>query len=175
MRLSKDENKALCERFPFLTPWNRWSGKLITEAHGGGYWTGDPESVPEFDWEYTELDEMPEGWRRAFGEKMCEELKAALELDHDLLRWRIVQMKEKWGRLVIYDNGHVIGSFVPEILDKYERMSERLCIRCGKPATKITTGWVCPYCDACCPDERTMPIDEYLDDSEVEQDGNEGA
>lgn len=167
MRLSKEKNKALCERFPFLIPWNRWSGTLITEAQNGGFWPGGPDSAPEFDWEYTELDEMPDGWRIAFGEQMCEELREALVADDDLYRWRIVQMKEKYGQLRLYDNGWKVGSKVPDIIAKYERLSERTCICCGKPATKITTGWVSPYCDACCPDERTMPIDEYYDDDEV--------
>lgn len=39
----------------------------ITEAQNGGYWPGEPEAIPEYDYEYTELDSMPEGWRIAFG------------------------------------------------------------------------------------------------------------
>ena len=75
------ENKDLCERYPFLIPWNRWSG--------------DP--VSDYEYRYTELDNMPEGWRRAFGLRMCEDLRNALIDDNDLDRWRIVQLKEKYG------------------------------------------------------------------------------
>ena len=32
----KDRNRALCEKYPFLIPRNRWSGKRITEAEDGG-------------------------------------------------------------------------------------------------------------------------------------------
>ena len=145
------ENKELCERYPFLIPWNRWSG--------------DP--VPDYDYSYTELDNMPEGWRMAFGLRMCEDLRNALIDDNDLDRWRIVQLKEKYGELCLYYNGHKTGSTVPMIIDRYAKLSMRICIRCGAPATRMTTGWVSPYCEKCCPNERSMPIDEYFKEDET--------
>ena len=158
------KNKELCRRFPFLIPWNRWSGKLITECQGGGrgYWPGDPDKIPDYDWSYTELDDMPDGWRKAFGEQMCEEIREALIEDDDLYRYRIVQCKEKYGSLRWYNNGTKIGSRVPDIERKYEDMSARICIKCGKPATRITMGWISPFCDECCPDEYWEPIGEYF-------------
>ena len=75
---NKEENRKLCEKYPFLIPRNRWSGMRITEAQDGGYWPGNPEAIPEYDYEYTELDSMPEGWRKAFGIQMCEEIKQEL-------------------------------------------------------------------------------------------------
>lgn len=54
---SKEYNRELCERYPFLIPTNRFSGKRITE--GAGFWPGSPNSVPEWDYESTELDDMP--------------------------------------------------------------------------------------------------------------------
>ena len=61
------ENRRLCERYPFLIPWNRYSGMLITEGMTrDGYWPGSPKERPRYDWSYTELDEMPEGWKKAF-------------------------------------------------------------------------------------------------------------
>lgn len=164
MERTKEENRALCERYPFLIPWNRWSGKLITDAQGGGYWPGAPEDIPEYDWEYTEAENMPDGWWNAFGVQMCEELRDALIEDGDLQRWRIVQMKEKFGYLHLYDNGHKKDSRVSEIISKYEQISARTCIVCGKPATQITTGWISPFCDDCCINcgiGRSVPIDEY--------------
>lgn len=168
MNADKEENKRLCERYPFLIPWNRWSGMLITEAENGGFWPGDTESIPEYDYEYTELDEMPVGWRKAFGEKMCEEIRQVLIEDDDLERWRIVQLKEKYGALRLYDNGHKIGSRIDDVIGKYENISMRTCIRCGKPATKVTKGWVAPYCDNCVSDENTIDIDEYYETEEGE-------
>lgn len=156
------ENKRLCKWFPFLIPWNRFSGKLITECNDGGYWPGSPDEAPEYDWSYTELDNMPTGWRKAFGMQMCVELREALIEDNDLNRWRIVQMKEKFGELRLYDNGHKKGSHVPFIIDKYAVISRRTCILCGKPATRITMGWISPYCDDCCPEGRSVTVEEYF-------------
>lgn len=144
------ENKDLCERYPFLIPWNRWSG--------------DP--VPDYDYSYTELDNMPVGWRRAFGLRMCEDLRNALIDDNDLDRWRIVQLKEKYGSLRLYDNAHKKDSQVPFIINKYEDLSMRTCIQCGAPATRMTTGWISPYCDKCCPSWNSVPIDEYFKEDE---------
>ena len=158
-------NKRLCEEFPFLIPWNRFSGKLITECQGGGrgYWPGNPDAIPEYDYSFTELDAMPTGWRKAFGLAMCIELKEELLRCGDLDRWRIVQMKEKYGSLRLYDNGWKKDSSIPKIIAKYAGMSTRTCIICGKPATKVTLGWISPFCDKCCPDERAVSIEEYYD------------
>lgn len=173
MRRTKRNNRDLCYRYPFLIPWNRWSGKLITEAQDGGFWPGDPDSVPDYDFEYTEWDDMPTGWNIAFGHQILEELRDALIECGDLGRWRIVQLKEKYGRLVIYSNGDKVGSKVPDILDKYERLSTRTCIVCGKPATRITTGWISPFCDACCGnDERSVPIEEYYEEEVADGGGD---
>ena len=164
MSRTKEENKRLCERYPFLIPWNAFSGMLITEAQHGGYWPGNPTSIPEYDYEYTLLDEIPDGWSESFGEQMCEEIREALIEDDDLDRWRIVQIKEKYGGLRIYDNGIKETSRVHDIIRKYENISEWTCVVCGKPATRITTGWISPFCDECCLNcggNRSVDIYEY--------------
>jgi len=169
MERTKEENKALCECYPFLIPWNRWSGKRITEAQDGGYWPGKPDDVPEYDYEYTEADEMPDGWWIAFGEQMCEEIRDALIEDGDLDRYRVVQIKEKYGALCWYDNGVKINSRVHDIIRKYENISAYTCIVCGKPATKITLGWISPFCDDCClncGNGKSMAIEEYYKEEE---------
>lgn len=93
----KERNRKLCERYPFLIPSNRWSGMRITEAADGGYWPGDPKEVPEYDYEYTELDQMPDGWRIAFGDALLEELREELLKAGYLDDYRITQIKEKYG------------------------------------------------------------------------------
>lgn len=136
----KMENKRLCKRYPFLIPRHVWTDEIM--------WKG-----PKRDWRYTkpysytELDCMPPGWRKAFGEQMCEEIREALIEANYLYKYRIVQIKEKYGGLRWYDNG--APKKVQDIIDKYWEISERTCINCGKPATKISTGWICPYCDKC--------------------------
>ena len=136
----KMENKRLCKRYPFLRPRNRFDDIIMWEH-------------PKWDWRYqrpyewTELDIMPDGWRKAFGKQMCEEIRNVLIENNYLYKYRIVQIKEKYGSLRWYDWGG--PQKVQDIIDKYEHISARTCIRCGRPATKISTGWICPFCDKC--------------------------
>lgn len=94
---------------------------------------------------YTELDAMDSGWRKAFGIQMCEEIKAQLKKEHNLYKYRITQIKEKFGVLCWYDEHS--SREVQDIISKYEDLSWNTCIVCGKPSTKISSGWICPYCD----------------------------
>ena len=56
---SPDHNYWLCYKYPWLIPHNRWTD----------------EEIEDFDFSYTELDGMPEGWKKAFGEQICEEIQ----------------------------------------------------------------------------------------------------
>lgn len=146
----KEANKKLVERFPFLIPRNAWSGKKITE--GAGFWPDSPDEIPEYDYEYTLLDDMPKGWRKAFGEQMCQELKDALErssdgMDDDVEDWYPIQIKEKFGSLRFYPIWST--EEIDKVIFKYEKLSLETCIKCGAPATKYTIGWISPYCDEC--------------------------
>lgn len=157
METNREKNKALIERFPFLMPRNRWTDKI-------------PE---DFDYSYTELDAMPDGWRKAFGEQMCEEIRAELVCVDYLDKYRITQIKEKYGSLRWYDLG-CTERMLREIIPKYESLSVRTCIQCGEPATKISTGWICPYCDVCADKvgraEQFVPIDVFLGSEQREFD-----
>lgn len=107
--------------------------------------------------EYTELDGMEPGWRTAFGKQMCDDLKAALKKAGCLYSWRILDIKEKWGGLRLYSN--FSPKEVDDVINKYEALSYKTCIICGKPATRMSQGWISPYCDKCGPDfEKYEPI-----------------
>ena len=108
---------------------------------------------------YTELDAMDTGWRKAFGIQMCKEIKQALLRSGGrkaLINYRIAQIKEKWGSLQWYDCG--APEEVRKIIAKYEYISERTCISCGRPAKGLSRGWICPYCKDCAGDNE---LDEY--------------
>lgn len=98
---------------------------------------------------YTELDAMEPGWRKAFGIQMCKEIRSQLIKDHYLFKYRITQIKEKWGYLHWYDA--CSSKAIQDIIQKYENISWNTCLMCGKPATKISAGWISPYCDDCYP------------------------
>jgi len=96
---------------------------------------------------------IPKGWIE-LGRKMIEECEAINPT------YTIEDMKEKYGSLRVYsfiqdynDPEWQIPACndkeIHEIEDKYERLSFRTCCECGKPATKYSTGWICPFCDDC--------------------------
>lgn len=107
---------------------------------------------------YTELDAMEPGWRKAFGIQMCKEIKKELKKYKFLYKYRIFQIKEKWGYLHWYDSGHPKDSKIYDIVRKYEQISAKTCGVCGKPATKISKGWIYPYCDDCIGDRQFTEI-----------------
>lgn len=96
---------------------------------------------------YTELDAMEPGWRRAFGMQLCKELKKELKKNKYLIKYRITQIKEKYGELCWYDAGNTENGY--NIIQKYTHLSQKICMKCGKPATKISCGYIAPYCDEC--------------------------
>jgi hypothetical protein len=98
---------------------------------------------------YTEWDAMPEGWRKAFGDDMLNELNTIYKKFNRVQKkhFRILQIKEKYGSLRFYT------SFTtPELaglIIKYEALSKQTCIECGYPATHMTKGYILPLCDEC--------------------------
>jgi len=138
-------NKNLIDRYPWLKPYNRWTG----------------ETADTYDYSYTELDEMPEGWRLAFGDQMVEEIDNELKKFDFNECYKIVQIKEKWGGLRWYDGGCPRGSNIDEIIHKYEELSFKTCIDCGKPAEWISKGWISPYCTDCANKRLDSTYEQY--------------
>ena len=148
---SEDYNRWLCHKYPWLIPHNRWTD----------------EEVEDFDFSWTEIDAMPDGWRKAFGEQMCEEIQNLLEEADYVYKYRILQIKEKFGSLRWYSGGvpDSIKKQYDAVIRKYEDLSGKTCFICGKPATKISMGWICPWCDGCAEkhkNEDFIPIDEWF-------------
>lgn len=126
------DNRELIKEYPFLLPRNVFTDKVSND----------------YDYSYTLLDDMPKGWRLAFGEQLCRELKSVL-IDEDFLNdYRVLQIKEKFGQLRWYDN---YGSEkIWKVISKYEDLSEHTCIECGNEGKMMDIfGWISPYCDTC--------------------------
>ena len=141
----KEENKEMVEKHPYLLPRDFLGNE-----------------IEDYNYEFTYLDDMPQGWRVAFGEQMCEEIKEALVKADLLYEYRIEDIKEKFGALRWYGFGATDEVF--EIICKYENISARTCIGCGKPATRITTEWILPYCDECISKistQNSVPIEDF--------------
>ncbi len=150
----KEENKKLCDKYPFLNCDGDPLYVGYSEDCGPGY-------------SYTWEDEVPEGWRKAFCPAMWDELKAILEKADYVDKLKFTQIKEKFGALRLY------YSWVPtEIYDKiaaweakYEELSKKTCIQCGKPADYMSTGWISPWCSDCAKEINDMVI--KIDDAEA--------
>jgi len=130
---TREKNKELIKRYPFLMPYA---------------YINDGQGMEKYNYEFTMLDDMPYGWRRAFAPLLLEELKAALEEDGLLETYRIDQIKEKWGSLHWYHRN--FNDKADLIIDKYSEISEHVCAYCGKPDVSICkVGWVFPCCKEC--------------------------
>lgn len=91
------------------------------------------------------LCEVPYGWLDLV-DQMAAEIQEEIERS-GIEDYGVLQAKEKFGALRWYDyNGN---QRIDEIIIKYEKLSSRTCCHCGKPATKISKGWICPWCDEC--------------------------
>lgn len=127
-------NKKLCKKYPFLIPRYSWTGKV----------------ADNYDYSYTEWDCIPDGWKIAFGDMLLKELGTELERYNFLDKYRIIEIKEKYGSLRIYDNGIPRGCKAWDIIESYARLSENICIVCGRPDVAHTTsGWIIPACKDC--------------------------
>ena len=128
---SKEQNKKLCERYPFLLPRNVFSDKL----------------EKDYDYSYIKgIGEIPKGWNKLFLQ-CCEDIRKPLIEANYLDKFRISTIKEKYNTLRIYHFGAT--EEVQNILMMYEYVSEFVCTVCGRPATKETNGWIYGYCDEC--------------------------
>lgn len=149
---SIEHNKELIEKYPWLLPRDCWTGEV----------------VENYDYSFTELDDMPNGWRIAFGEQFCADIQHELDKlkPEAAADFRVLQIKEKFGQLRFYTNWVTEG--IDEVICRYENLSERTCIRCGAPATKITTGWISPFCDKCAEvyHGNVIDIKEFYNDDE---------
>ena len=70
-------NQELIEKYPWLQIRNVWTNEKLDDG-------------------FTWLDDLPEGWRKAFGLQMVEELDQILRKANYQDEYKITQIKEKW-------------------------------------------------------------------------------
>lgn len=142
----KTKNLKLIEQYPFLLP--QQQSTAVSPAN--------------YEFGYTELDAIPDGWRTAFGEDICQEIMEELVRNNCVDTYRVLQIKEKYGELHWYSQGGTERIHC-EIVPKYEKMSRQICIQCGQPATLISEGWISPWCNTCAD---KMPHLHFIDINE---------
>ena len=123
------QNFFFCLKYPFY----RLKG-VYTDEFGGYYST----------W----YDDIPGGWKKAFGKQLSKDLKAVLKKNHELRSFRFCQIKVKFGELRLYSTA--CSTETQHVLSKYEYLSTCYCIICGKPARYVIGGdWPEYICEDC--------------------------
>ena len=117
---------------------------------------------------------MPDGWRKTFGMMMVEELSALLRQAHYEHKYRIMQIKSKYGELRWYDNGVPTSIYdkFQEVINKYTYLSQNICFICGRPDTHMIDigGWIDPICKNCYEKHINCNL-KYEDTYDAENDG----
>lgn len=120
-----------------------------------------------------EVNNLYEGWINAFVPDLIYELCDVLgPYVEDFM---VYQIKEKFGSLTIYwgwkhrdytDEEHQdikeLDNAVKDIVDKYRKISDHTCVKCGSKATFLSDYWVIPWCDKC--RDRKMGVYKIIED-----------
>lgn len=146
----KLHNKTVCDKYPILIPRHWKTGKV----------------VKKWDYENTMLDDIPTGWRIAFGEQWAKDVQEAINKIPQSIRGKIyiLQLKEKFGEFRQYFSHYTDD--LNAVIHKYEKLSRKTCIHCGEPATRISTGWISPWCDTCVKkiNDKSVSLEEFLNE-----------
>ena len=110
------------------------------------------ELIAEYPWldigdkQLTLLDTLPVGWSGLILD-MCKEIKRELVKYDLVLKYQVVEVKEKWYELRWYDALSDLSPMPPAITDivcKYEMQSKEVCMMCGRSKPKDQM-----LCDRC--------------------------
>lgn len=147
MSFTVEENKVLVEKYPILVRKNVYTGKPIDDSY-----------------ECTYLDAMSNGWLKAFGIPMIEDIQNEVNTWPQTERdnFYFMDIKEKFGELRVYAS-HMTDKLF-EILEAYRAISRNVCIVCGKlDVPMVNRGWIRPYCRDCALHADIEGIDDYDD------------
>jgi hypothetical protein len=120
-----------------------------------------------------EVDFLYDGWIKSFVPQMMDELFNAL--GPYVEDFEVRQIKEKYGSLTIYwgwrhrdytdeenKDRKELDDTVKSIIDKYRKISNHTCVKCGSKATFLSSHWVIPWCDSC--RDRKMGVFGVIED-----------
>ena len=121
-------------------------------------WKADLREI--FEGKVKDLNFLYDGWVNSFIPQMKDEL-------FDLLgsyveQFNVLQIKEKFGELIMYWNFDLEGfkdeyvgdveelyEQIENLLHKYAELSSKTCIVCGELGHMRDGYWITPWCDKC--------------------------
>jgi len=137
----------LIEQFPWLNPREDWSNDYLQ--------FDDEEDT------WTELDDLPEGWKEGFLEDMLTEIDEVLNEYDCVETYRVIAAANRGG---IFKWEH--AGFVPEaredlnrIIKLYKKVANETCMECGMRAKSYQVdGDIIVACDIHKPDEADLDV-----------------
>lgn len=150
MSRNVDERKTLVEKIP-----DSCSEECVERSYR--------KPIDE-SYECTYLDAMPNGWLKAFGIPMMEDIQNEVKTwpQEERENFYFRDIKEKFGELRVYTS-HMTDKLF-EILEAYCAISRNVCIVCGKlDVPMVNRGWISPYCRDCALHADIECIDDYDD------------
>ena len=126
-------NFLLSRRYPWLKPYNVWSGELD----------------PKWKYKYLLIEPNTDGWMKLYFYPLMEEIRKRLKKYNYIKEYRIDQYKEKFGEMRLYDGGSPKESGINDLINEYTVLSRNICLSCGRPDVGFTRGWIYPICKKC--------------------------
>ena len=127
----KLRNKKLIKKYPWLIP-RDWNGKVYSD----------------YDYSWINWFGWPSGWNKTLGNMYLKEFgdtAKKLGIEKEIV---IEQQKEKYGQMRNYF--YPYEEDLAEIANKYEVISQNVCIACGKPdVPMVGRSWISPICFDC--------------------------
>lgn len=96
---------------------------------------------------------IPDGWCKSVVPKLIDELVDVLGSYAD--NFVISDCKEKFGELRVYwycenlIDDDLLYDKIEVIIEKYELISRKTCVKCGRLATTQSKCWILPFCSGC--------------------------
>lgn len=116
-------------KYPFMAVHNSWSGRRLSSLH-------------------TMYEDIPAGWRFAFGRKFLTELRTAWIASSRPRNFYFVSIKTKDGKLEMYYAGATQS--LRTIITKYRHLSQYYCEICGDFSEYLTNDTHPAYlCESC--------------------------
>jgi hypothetical protein len=136
----------LIDQFPWLNPREDWSNDYV-EFDDGEYW--------------TELDDLPEGWKEGFLEEMLYEIDEVLNEYDCIETYRVIEAKNHHGELKWSHGGYPLEAKeeIEAIIKVYKKASLETCMVCGRVGKAyMVDGEIIVACDLHKPSEDDIDV-----------------